>query len=185
MVEGSFHGFAAGRIVAAQLNRMPSIAYEVARLCSYGWPVLIRNSSFDEKGNFNPNLYYLSCPYLVKAISTLEDRGLIQELQQLMAKDRRLAADVSGAQSRHADEWLRQASIEKATDRDEVLAAIAREAPRIADSRDDSLLKCLHSHYAYYLAHDGYSLGYAIENRIGGRWCQDERCRDLMETGGK
>lgn len=184
MIEGSYHGFGERTIVEAQLGRKISFAFIVAAICEFGWPACIRNSTFSESGEFNPNLYYLTCPYLSKRIATLEDNGLISELQGSLASDDSLGDAVSQAQHAHAKEWLSDAAAISGSTPEALLNQLARGAPRIADSSGDHLLKCLHAHYAFYLVHPDYILGRLLAARIERRWCPDEYCSGLMAKAG-
>ena len=175
-----FHGVAAGRVIAAQLGRKTAIGFRVSGLCEHGWPAVIRSNPFDISDSFNPNIYYLTCPFLRKKISTLESEGAIIELQESLIAERALAAAVRRAQETHAREWLVAAAAEDGDASGKQPRDVAGRTPRIADSRDDLLLKCLHAHYGFYLVHDGYVLGKMIAERLAARWCDDDQCRRLI-----
>lgn len=169
-------------LIARQLGRKPSIVFRIEMECEYGWPALLGNSPFDASGNPNPNLYYLSCPYLRKRISTLEDSGMIARLQQMITDDPILKADLDRAQGLHDLEWRRAA---KGRNGKSPVGQI-----NIAGSRDANHLKCMHAHFAYFLAHRDYMVGAMIAKMIHGDfsavtisdisdkiWCNDEICR--------
>ena len=164
-----------GLVVAAQLGRVPAIGYRIAVVCRYGWPAVIRNEPFTDKGNPNPNLYYLCCPYLRRELARLEDSGAIARLEERIASDREAARALAEAQSGHRAEW-RQAA-----------AAAGRPAangPRIAAAAGDQALKCLHAHFAFYLVHRDHAAGAMIAAEIGNIWCDDDRCRRLALAAG-
>ncbi len=160
-----------GLAVARQLGRPPTIEFVVAVLCRYGWPAVIRNSPVDARGNPNPNLYYLSCPYLRREISRLEDRGEIARLQQRLADDAALAEAVRAAQRRHEAEWEADAGSP---------VKPVPPGPRIAAASGDLLLKCLHAQFACYLVHRDYAIGELIAGELADIWCGDERCRRYL-----
>ena len=67
-------------LVKWQLGREPEIKFSVAESCIYGWPAVVRNAAMTRSGKPNPNLFYLTCPYLVKKVSNLEDKSLIRKI---------------------------------------------------------------------------------------------------------
>lgn len=156
------------------MGREPTIPFETAATCGYGWPAVIRCEAFDSGGQPNPNRYYLTCPYLRKVLSRLEDSRMIAELEERLRDDDALAAAVRQAQKRHADEWRLGAGRRG--------AKVA--APRIAAAAGDLSIKCLHAHAAYYLTHPHYPLGSLLLERIGGFWCEDDRCGSFLSGPG-
>lgn len=152
--------------VARQLGRTPAIDFEVAAVCRYRWPALIRNAARTAAGKPNPNLFYLTCPYLRRELSRLEGGGMIARLEERIAGDKRLAQAVLAAQRRHQAEW-------------QAAAAQVTAGPRLAAAAGDLRLKCLHAHFSFYLAHRDYPLGELIATAISHIWCGDERCRQL------
>jgi hypothetical protein len=165
------------RLVSLQLGRTPAIEFKVEAWCTYGCPAVIRSSPLDREGNPNPNLYYLTCPYLRKRLSRLEDEGMIGALQERLERDPDLMHDVNLAQKEHAREWLEAY---------QGLADAPRSGFRIAQTRADALLKCLHAHYAFYLVHRDYRLGQVIAGKLGEAWCLDRRCQawaEQLKTG--
>lgn len=166
------HGFYEDDIVARQIGRQPSIEFSVASSCQFGWPAVIMNSPYGSTGEPNPNLYYLTCPYLRSSIARLEDQGLIDELQSWLDGDADAAAAVCRAQESHRRDWTAAAGYGS--------RKFAIEPPRIAATGDDLLLKCLHAHLAYYLVHPDYQLGSRIAGRLESAWCPDNRCEVMM-----
>jgi hypothetical protein len=148
------------------------IAWQVEVKCRYGWPAVLKNSPFDERGNLNPNLFYLTCPYLMRKISQLEDAGLIESLQIMASKDAGLAAGLRAAHKTHSREWEEAAGGPIKT---------VPAGPRIAAAGADHLIKCLHAHFSWFLTHPKYWLGKIIAEQIGEIWCSDERCRQWMK----
>lgn len=50
----------------------------------------------------------------------------------------------------------------------------------MAGAGDTGLVKCLHSHMAWFLVHPDYLAGKAIADKVGELWCPDERCASWM-----
>lgn len=163
-----------GKIVAWQLGREPEIDFEVALDCPYGWPAVLRSAPFTRSGRPNPNLYYLSCPYLRRRIAVIEDEGAIRRLETLIREDTSLRASVVEAQRAHESEWRLLSGMPVPP----VRSAL------IAGASEPLALKCLHAHHAWGLAHPGYGLDDMISDLIGEEWCADEPCRQAAEDTG-
>ncbi|MFA5800919.1 MAG: DUF501 domain-containing protein [Thermoleophilia bacterium] len=155
-------------IVTWQIGRRPTISFSVARECTFGWPAVIISSPFNANGDPNPNLYYLSCPYLRIALARLEDAGSIADLQQEIMHNPDLMQNLSDAQAEHDLEWRRAAG--------ELAGSFRDDRVNIAGSGKSSHLKCLHAHYAYFLVHPDYEVGMRISGMFGNNWCDDEAC---------
>jgi len=73
-------------ILKKQLGKTPKGNLKVIKLCKYGFPQLIENDPLLEGKPF-PNLFWLTCPYLVKQISKLESKGFIELFEERLKKD--------------------------------------------------------------------------------------------------
>lgn len=160
------------RLIARQLGREPAIAFRVERECPFGWPAVLMNEPYTLSGKPNPNIYYLSCPYLRRELARLEDAGFIGRLENKISRDSRLAEDLHKAQEAHREEWLSLAGRTK---------SIRGGPPRIAAAKDDLRLKCLHAHFAWHLVHGDYLAGKLIVEELEQMWCSDDMCRRLAE----
>lgn len=105
-----------------------------------------------------PTTYWLTCPWLVAAVSRLEAAGGVRHFSQAAAADPELGRS------------LAEADAEQRRLRPELDAGIG-------GSRNPAQLKCLHAHAAFALARPGYSLGERILDAVGEPWCPDARCR--------
>lgn len=122
--------------VTELLGRKPTTLYEVVIRSPQGEPVVIRNSPFTKTGVPMPTLYWLVDPELTRQVSTLEAGGGV----------------------RQAERAIDPALIEKAhqqytAERDAEISP-SHSGPRpsggVAGTRTG--VKCLHAHYAYFLA---------------------------------
>jgi hypothetical protein len=127
-------------LVARQIGRRPRAFARVARRCPYGRPAVTEQSPFDESGRPFPTQYYVTCPYLVAAISRLEAAGGVERWSRAAEEDEGLARSLADAQA------------EQRRLRPELDAGIG------GSTRTGSL-KCLHAHIAFALARPGYELG--------------------------
>lgn len=171
-------------LVAKQLGRKPSIPFTIAVECHYGWPAVLSNEAITPAGKPNPNLFYLSCPFLRRELARLEDCGYMRTLEETLKLDDDLASDLKESQSRHRQEWIRSARAVAPGQLAGQGAAPGRheiQAPNIAATRNDLLLKCLHAHLAWFLVHPDYRLGKIIAEQLGGLWCRDETCRRYLQ----
>src|SRR6476659_7902030 len=138
-------------LVARQIGRVPRAFARVAVRCPFGRPAVTEQTPFDEDGRPFPTQYYVTCPYLVAAISRLEAAGGVERWTQAAAGDEALAASLASA---HA---------EQRRIRPEVDAGIG------GSTRSGSL-KCLHAHAAFALARPGYELGDRILAELPSLW---------------
>jgi uncharacterized protein len=80
-------GAADAAVVAAQLGREPRGLRAVAHRCPCGLPDVVETAPRLPDGTPFPTLYYLTCPYAVSAVSSLEARGMMREMAARLADD--------------------------------------------------------------------------------------------------
>jgi hypothetical protein len=156
--------------VARQLGREPRAFHRVVVRCPYGAPAVTEQDPYDSGGEPFPTTYYLTCPYLVAAVSRLEATGGVGRWSRAVAADEQLASSLA-----RATEEQRAVRRELAAGRvghDEG----ASLALGIAGSRTPAQLKCLHAHAAYALARPGYELGERILSEVDPAWPAGECC---------
>ena len=144
-------------IISRQLGRPARAVRGVAVRCPFGFPAVTEQEPFDEGGRPFPTTYYLTCPWLVAAISRVEAEGGVARWTS------EAAADAALGQS------LEAADDEQRRIRPELGGAIAGR-------RSGGGLKCLHAHSAWALARPRYELGERILAEVEERWCPDGRC---------
>jgi uncharacterized protein len=138
-------------LVARQIGRPPRAFARVAVRCPFGRPAVTEQAPFDEDGRPFPTQYYVTCPYLVAAISRLEAAGGVERWSRAADEDAALAASLAAAQA------------EQRELRPEIDAGIG------GSTRTGSL-KCLHAHAAFALARPGYELGDRILAELPALW---------------
>jgi uncharacterized protein len=148
-------------VVEWQIGRTPRAFRRVACRCVHGFPAVSEQEALPEDGAPFPTTYWLSCPWLVAAISRVEASGGVRRFSRLAAEDPELARS------------LAEADAEQRRLRPELDVGIA-------GSRDPGKLKCLHAHAAFALARPGYELGERILDEAGERWCHDVRCTSAV-----
>jgi uncharacterized protein len=138
-------------LVARQLGREPRAFRRVVVRCPFGRPAVTEQAPFDESGAPFPTQFYVTCRYLVAAISRLEADGGVERWTRAAADDAELARS------------LRDADAEQRALRPELDAGIG------GSTRTGSL-KCLHAHAAFALARPGYELGEQILAEVPALW---------------
>jgi hypothetical protein len=139
------------QIVERQLGRRPRAFKRVAVRCPFGKPAVTEQRAFDEDGKPFPTQFYVTCRYLVAAISRLEADGGVERWSRAAQEDDVLARSLADAQA------------EQRRLRPEIDAGIG------GSTRTGSL-KCLHAHAAFALARPGYELGDRILAELPRPW---------------
>ena len=151
-------------IVARQLGREPRAFRRVVVRCPYGLPAVTEQSPYDSVGEPFPTTYYLTCPYLVTAVSRLEAAGGV-ERWSVAARDDPVLTD-SRARADEQQAAFRRELAGGATGRDR--GASLRLGVGGAARRGS--LKCLHAHAAFALARPGYELGERVLAEVQPLW---------------
>jgi hypothetical protein len=139
-------------VLERQLGRAPRALRRVLVRCPYGRPAVTEQAAHDDAGRPFPTTFWLTCPYLVAAVSRLEAAGGVERWSRAVADDAGLASS------------LRDADAEQRRIRPELDLGVGG-----ARSGAGSL-KCLHAHAAFALARPGYELGERILEEIEPRW---------------
>jgi uncharacterized protein len=150
------------RVVSWQLGRTANPFRRVAVRCAHGFPAVTEQEPYTPEGRPFPTTYYLTCPWLVAAISRIEAAGGVARWRAAAAADAGLAAS------------LERADAEQRRIRPELDVGIG-------GTRDADAVKCLHAHAAFALARPGYELGERVLDEAGERWCPDGRCATSLE----
>ena len=138
-------------VVARQIGRKPRAFKRVAVRCPFGKPAVTEQSAFDGAGRPFPTQFYVTCPFLVAAISRLEAAGGVERWTRAVEADDLLGQSLEAAQ------------LEQRRLRPELDAGIG------GSTRAGSL-KCLHAHAAFALARPGYELGDRIVAELPALW---------------
>lgn len=122
--------------VTEQLGRRPRSAFRVIVRDANNRPVVIMNAPFLEDGTPMPTLYWLTGEELIKKIGHLEASGGVDAAEAAVDPDELKAAHDQYAAEREA------------------LIPQGHTGPRPTDGVAGTRrgVKCLHAHYAYYLA---------------------------------
>jgi hypothetical protein len=137
--------------VAALLGREPQAGFEVVVRGTDGRPVVIRNEPLLDDGTPMPTRYWLVDPELRRSIGQLEAEGGVRAAERAIAP-----AELAAAHARYAAE------------RDAELPdhhGGPRPSGGVGGTRKG--VKCLHAHYAWFLAGGDDPVGRWVEDRLG------------------
>jgi uncharacterized protein len=136
--------------VTEQLGRTPMGAFDVVVRDADGQPVVIRNEPRLHDGTPMPTLYWLTGPEQIRDIGHIEAAGGVDEAEAEVDPDA-----------------LQQAHDAYARERDEMLGPDdGRPRPSGGVGGTRRGVKCLHAHYAYYLAGGNDPVGDWIGARL-------------------
>jgi len=125
-------------VVREQLGRVPRGVAAVAHRCPCGCPDVLATEPRLPDGTPFPTTYYVTCPRLTGAISTLETSGMMRDMTQRLGSDPELAEAYVGA---HEDYLRRRGEL--------------GEVPEIAGVSAGGMptrVKCLHVLIGHSLA---------------------------------
>lgn len=146
--------------IKAQLGRIPQGDYQVQLLCPWGYPLVLRTHPY--KGAISPTLYWLACPYLVKAVSSLEAEGLIGYYTKKLSVDKKLSTSLLRAHKSYAKE--RSSYIEEdAPLSDKIKRKLVNSGIGGSDLKG---VKCLHMHLAHFLCTGQNPIGEEVWSMI-------------------
>ena len=133
-----------------RLGRPPEGDFEVVVRDRAGDPVVIRNAPFLRDGTPMPTRYWLCDPPLLKAVSRLEAGGGVRAAEAAVDPE-----ELAAAHAAYAAE--RDAAIDPAH-------AGPRPSGGVGGTKRG--VKCLHAHYAWFLAGGDDPVGRWVEARL-------------------
>lgn len=136
-------------LLAEQLGRPPYPPARVVCRCAAGRPVVVEQPPRTPDGTPFPTAFWLCCPGLIRAVSTLEAAGGVRALEERIAADPDLAAVFDEAMARHR-------ALRPAFDLG------------IGGVRSPRAVKCLHAHVAFALGAPPYPIGEELLAEAGG-----------------
>jgi hypothetical protein len=157
--------------INCQLGRKAQGIMGVASRCELGLPQVVMTSSFIEADKPFPTLFWLSCPLKVKAVARLESEGWADALKEAIARDDLLRARLAKAHQEY--KRLRQSQASSAEH-----PIFATGIGGVKDLEDLRGIKCLHAHYAHFLATGTNPIGKMVAEMLeamGELKCQ-KRC---------
>ena len=138
-------------LLTERLGRAPEGDFEVVVRSADGSPVVIRNAPFLRDGTPMPTRYWLCDPGVRAAVSRLEAAGGVRAAEAAVDPDALTAAHEAYAAERDA-------AIEPAH-------SGPRPSGGVGGTRKG--VKCLHAHYAWFLAGGGDPVGRWVAEHLG------------------
>ena len=138
-------------LLTERLGRPPEGDFEVVVRTADGNPVVIRNAPFLRDGTPMPTRYWLCDPALRRAVAQLESGGGVRAAEAAVDPQ-----DLAAAHAAYAAE--RDAAID---------ADHAGPRPSGGVGGTGRGVKCLHAHYAWFLAGGHDPVGQWVEGRLG------------------
>jgi uncharacterized protein len=160
-------------LIARQIGRPPRGDIAVARRCEHGFPQVLRVRPCVDDAPF-PTLYWLSCPFLGRAVADLEAAGWIGRFEQRVAEDDELRASLARAHAEYVAERVRlldPAERCRLAERGQLESLEARGIGGIADR---ARLKCLHLHVAHALVGEN-PIGELVLDLLPSRSCAGKK----------
>lgn len=137
-------------LVAALLGRTPRGSYEIVVRDASGRPLVIRNSPLLDDGEPMPTRYWLLNGDLAARIGTIESAGGVRMAEAEVEPD-----ELEAAHARYAHE------------RDsEIPTSFGGPRPSGGVGGTRRGVKCLHAHYAYFLAGGDDPVGRWVHERL-------------------
>jgi len=125
--------------IGLQLQREPRDVHAISYRCPCGKPAVVETPPRLSDGTPFPTFYYATCPRLTGAISTLENGGLMAEMNERLQRDPELA----GAYAAAHEDYLAARS---------ALRIDVPEIEGISAGGMPDRVKCLHSLIAHSLS---------------------------------
>jgi hypothetical protein len=132
-----------------QLGRDPERILAVLHRCQWGLPEVVLNYPLRADGRPFPDLFWLTCPALVKNIAHIEEQGWIKKLETLVQQDENLLKRFFAAQVAFQifKLFLLQGELELPSSIKPVFFK-----KWMAGTSKVLKVKCLHAHFAFYCA---------------------------------
>lgn len=129
--------------IGRQLQRDPRDVAAISYRCPCGKPAVVETPPRLSDGTPFPTLYYATCPKLTGAISTLENGGLMSEMNQRLQSDPELSGNYAAA---HEDYLAARDALAKR------LNLTVPEIDEVSAGGMPERVKCLHSLIAHSLS---------------------------------
>ncbi|MFO8034914.1 MAG: DUF501 domain-containing protein [Candidatus Bipolaricaulota bacterium] len=167
------------QVICWQIGRAARGVIAVAATCRYGFPqVTVNKFVFSSEQGFElfPNVFWLTCPYLVQEVGRLEAAGGVRDAEQLIRDDPGFAERYLDNHRAYREERRRLLCVEEV----DLLRAVGREEAAdtgIGGLRNHRRVKCLHVQLAHFLARGSNPVGELVADRLPALACPPEEVR--------
>ncbi|MFP4660659.1 MAG: DUF501 domain-containing protein [Halanaerobiales bacterium] len=162
-----------------QLGRTPENLSGVALYCPFNKPAVLLTLPYSEENGIYPTIYWLSCPYLVREVATIEDQGLVKELSTRLSDDEEFRKDLMAAHRKYAEkrvELISEEMKERIKKSSKDIYKVLVESG-VGGIRDKVGVKCLHTHLADFLLTNKNPVGKLVWGLVS--WPEDCHICDL------
>ncbi|SHH31130.1 DUF501 domain-containing protein [Thermosipho atlanticus] len=167
------------KIVNKQLEVEATNFWKVAYFCIYNFPVVIESLPI-KNGKPFPTIHYLTCPYLLKEISRLEEKGFIKYFEQKIENDEKFREKVFEAHIEVIEKRRKFFETVQELKRYELWKEKLLNVGT-GGIRDWTKVKCLHLHTADYLSGIKNPIGEEVVKLIKKTTCNDRYCKKFLE----
>ncbi len=163
-------------ILRLQLGKNPKGEFKVIKLCRFGFPQLLENSPFWNGKPF-PNLFWLTCPYLVREVSKLESEGYIEHFEERLRREEPF-------RRRYIHAHQLEASLRKLKIPLEVPESLKKKLLTVGIGGIENPLgvKCLHLHLASYWGGVPDPIGREVLKLLPSWECSDNYCGKMLNV---
>lgn len=151
------------KIIKKQLGRKPDNLLRVAKKCPFSYPAVLLVKPYENSIVF-PTTYWLSCPYLVKEVSKIEDTGLIETLTLKLKKDEEFRLLLKKAHNYYAQKRLKYLEKDPKDLPDGIENVLVNSG--VGGIIDKEGIKCLHTHLADYLINKFNPVGRIVFDKL-------------------
>jgi len=170
-------------LIARQMGRAPRGEYAIARRCVHGHPQVLRVPPVVDGKPF-PTLYWLTCPFLCRAVSELEELGWVRRLEGRLAAEAELRAALDRADGEYVAARRELLSVEEERELARRGQLRELEVRGIGGIADRTRLKCLHLHVAHALA-ERNPIGEIVLHMLARPACEAEKTICSSLVGGR
>lgn len=175
--------------LTAQIKRLPRGVIGLVMRCPSGCPRVVVTSPVIRDAaaaEIFPTLFWITCPALTEFLARLESDGWLERLQYLLDRNNDLESGLLAAHQEYA--FLRRQSLPSTEydrlrqDRQDGLYVI--ENTGVGGARNLKRIKCLHAHYAHWLATRNNPIGQLVELIVQeSETARCQACRSRVAAG--
>ena len=147
------------QILSLQIGRELRAKSRVVARCNAHLPIVAEVPPMLETGEPFPTRYWLTCPLAQLRVARLEASGGVRDAQSRIDNDPEFAAA------------LTQAHIRYATERNAHIPNGARWVPQGGIGGSRGGVKCLHAHFADFMARNDNPIGQSVYEQVGEPQC--------------
>ena len=147
-------------VLALQIGRQLRATSTVLRRCSLGLPIVAEVPPLLDSGEPFPTRYWLTCPLAHRRIARIEGKGGVRAAQAKIEAEPWRRAALEAVHERYAAE------------RDALLPPRVRNRPSGGVGGSSGGVKCLHAHYADFVAGNENPIGRDVHDQIGEPRCE-------------